>query len=265
MSGAEVSQALAQVVAASRTGDNVVDAPQALMQVVASSYPSIYVDLPQVFIQEVDRRPAHTEVAQAFVQCVVQENTAYIFRSRAWGFTWDGHPLYALTLGTEGTWIYDQSTDQWSQFMTAGSVTWQMENGVTWNDEIYAGELEQPNVWRFDYVTGMDQGSLPITGVVTGGIPIRGRASVPCHFVHMYGAPGLPIAPGTITLRISDDQGRTWFTVDPVIDIASADWTQPVTWRSLGNMRAPGRVFEIVDVGGTVRIDDAQIEGPEGE
>jgi hypothetical protein len=45
-----------------------------------------------------------------------------------------------------------------------------------------------------------------------------------------------------------------------VVSVFPGEFTKEVRWRSLGLMRAPGRLFEIVDSGTTVRIDGLDVD-----
>jgi hypothetical protein len=45
-------------------------------------------------------------------------------RSRAWSFVLDGHTMYVLNLGEEGTFVYDTVTQQWCKFETWGYNQW---------------------------------------------------------------------------------------------------------------------------------------------
>lgn len=60
----------------------------------------------------------------------------------------------------------------------------------------------------------------------------------------------------SIQLRYSDDNGRTYTSAGTVIVQPGVFFTE-LRWRSMGLMRAPGRIFEFIDSGATVRIDGA--------
>lgn len=184
---------------------------------------------------------------------------------RAWGFTFDGHPFYALTLGEQGTVVYDLLTGQWSQFQTEGLPGWNMELGLVWQGRIIAGDQQNPLLWRLEPQTSLDEGFKPLRRIVTGGTPVRQRA-FPRHFsltlTASVGAPDAGQETPTVSLRFSDDAGNTWRNMPDVV-LEPGMFSQEVAWRSLGSLRAPGRVFEISDFGGFVRIDglDADVEG----
>ena len=180
-----------------------------------------------------------------------------LVRSRAWTYTLDGHTFYVLNLADEGTFVFDDSTGQWAQFQTGGYGIWNMLNGISWNLRVVGGDAIYPTVWQLTPDGVFDDGWRPIEHKVNGGIPSRsqdGRA-LDAFF--------LTISAGTIAedgallqMRFSDNQGKTWSAYYD-IPLTEADYSQNIAWRSLGQITAPGRIFEIRDVGGMIRLDDA--------
>lgn len=187
-------------------------------------------------------------------------------RGRAWTYNFDGHSFYVLDLGEEGTWVYDFTTQQWSRFDSIGHAgMWNARLGVYWaakranvvsditNEYLHFIDPEQP----------LDEGWRPINYIVTGGVEARNRnfhTQESFRLVTSTGAVADPLG-ATLTFRFSDDLGKTWratytHTVTP-------GEFQEIAWRSLGTIRAPGRIFEVSSEGGLVRIDvaDAEIEG----
>jgi hypothetical protein len=63
-------------------------------------------------------------------------------------------------------------------------------------------------------------------------------------------------------LRFSDDRGNTWSQYYDVT-LTPSEFNGEVAWRSLGAIQAPGRIYEVSDYGGVIRIDGAtaDIEG----
>ena len=185
------------------------------------------------------------------------------FKLRGWAFELDGHEFYVLRLGQVGTYIYDRMTQQWSQWLTGSDVNWNAAGGRNWNNYVVAGALEDPYLWSISPEVSVDDGGvndLTVTRTVTGLYSVRGRDRVKCPAVRItasVGAPDIPAA--TIQLRFSDDYGTT-FSSPLTINMSATDTYQSLDFRSLGAMRAPGRVFEVTDMGGATRIDDAVIE-----
>jgi hypothetical protein len=201
-------------------------------------------------------------------------------RTRAWSFTLDGHTFYVLDLGQQGTFLYDMLTQKWSQFITQGYVSWNFTNGIMWGQRIIGGDLVTTDVWELRPGSSFfDNGATEILHVVTGGVVTRNRIyhsvesfSLACSVGQLQESGGtgitpspynincypgqLQITPPAVTLAFSDDQGKTWVTMDS-ITLTEGDWSGEIAWRSLGSFAAPGRIFRITDNGGFLRIDGA--------
>lgn len=185
--------------------------------------------------------------------------------NRAWTYTLDGHTFYVLDLGAEGTFVYDTTTEQWSQFQTNGS-NWNFANGCMWGSRIVGGDLASTDVWELVPGATFDNGTqnVEIAHVATGGLTMRTRDYRSCDALRLalsWGEYQDPAA-ATISLSWSDDFGET-FTTPTTISLTEGDFTSEITWRSLGSFAAPGRIFSITDVGGPLRLDgcDAMIDG----
>lgn len=183
------------------------------------------------------------------------------YKQRAWHFTFDGHPFYVLTLGTLGTYVYDISTQQWAQFSTVGYGVWNMEYGVEWDGGVVAGDNTLPNIWRLNPDSFIDDDFRPMTRVATGGVQRNARETLRTGSYNLSVALQDPSTVSAITLRISDDEGKTYFN-QGTISITNAN--QEIAWRSLGLVRYPGRVFRVEDTDGGVRIDGSQLITNEG-
>lgn len=179
-------------------------------------------------------------------------------RLRAWTFTLDGHDYYVLRLGEDVTLVYDTITRQWSEWATADWDVWRVNVGLNWgSQDIVAGDLAEGQLWNIDPVARLDDITIPITTVVTGGLPMRGLDSVPCG-VMLTGSLGEPAADSEgigVRLETSDDNGKT-FTDHGQVPLLTGENYQP-TWLSIGQISAPGRVFKFTDVGGMARVDGA--------
>jgi hypothetical protein len=188
-------------------------------------------------------------------------------RSRSWWFTLDGHTFYVLDLAEEGTFVYDTTTQQWSRWYTAGfDGTWNMKTGTMWGGtRIVAGDSISGQTWVIDPGNPMDEGWRTMEHVVTGGIMLRGRVYVGMSSLNITGSAGqITSDDGTATLsmRFSDDMGKTWSDGYPLV-VAQGDFEDETAWRSLGSFCNPGRLIEISDDGGMIRIDglDANLDG----
>lgn len=209
--------------------------------------------------------------SQVVVLAAFRTGTMENLKNRAWSYTLDGHTFYVLTLGEQGTFVYDFTTKQWNQPQTQGLVGWNMELGVTWKGDIIAGDQQNPIIWRLTPDAFLDDGFKVQKRRVTGVIPVRQRDFISCFAFRLTASVGkvdvpitAPATVGKVTLSYSDDQGVT-FTKDETILIDVGNTKQQLQWLSLGTIQQPGRVFRIEDEGGIKRISgaDAELDGGE--
>lgn len=175
-------------------------------------------------------------------------------RRRAWSFAFDGHVFYVLDLGVEGTFAYDDTTQQWSKFITQTWNGWNLTNGTVWGRRIVGGDFLTGDVWEMQPGALLDNGTIPIVHVVTGGLVKRNRVFSSVESLRLNVSVGqLDLANGaTVQLSFSDDQGQSFTDMD-TLTMAQGD----IVWRSLGAFAAPGRIFRVTDVGAFLRIDGA--------
>lgn len=175
-------------------------------------------------------------------------------RKRAWTFTLDGHTFYVLDLGQEGTWLYDADTGQWCQWVTANFVQWDVANGCMWDKRVVGGDLQSTQVWEARNSQLTDNGT-DIQHIVSGKLETRSRVFHSVAALRLSGSLGEigDPASATVNVRYSDDDGFSYSQLFPVTIIQGS--ANEIAWRSMGSFCAPGRVFEISDTGGLVRID----------
>lgn len=186
---------------------------------------------------------------------------------RAWGFVLDGHQFYVLDLGAEGTWVFDLTTGEVHRWYTdTFDGRWDAIAGTMWGLRIVAGDIASTTLWEITAtVTTDNDATLQVTHVMTGGLPTRARKAHAVNAVRVADSDGqLAASTGSavIKLRWSDDNGKTW-SAYKTVTITQADYGSEIAFRSLGSFAAPGRVFELMDVGGPIRIDgvDGEIDG----
>lgn len=196
---------------------------------------------------------------------------------RVWTFSLDGHDFYVVTLGEEVTLVYDLSTDSWSEWSTTGYDVWRAHKGINWismGQETYQDQGSQSNVvagdnnygllWTLNPEVGYDEDpetgeEVVINRKVVGGVQQKLRETIRVNGAYLLACSGSPQLSGaSVTLRTSDDMGNTWANHGTVTAEVN-NFTQEFAWRSLGLIRAPGRLFEITDNGATVRIDSLDI------
>lgn len=195
---------------------------------------------------------------------------------RAWTYSLDGHDFYVLKLGTAGkTLIFDLTTGQWSSWTTKGRNNWRASVGMNWRSSGPIAHMYGSNVvvgddsfgvlWVLDPLSGVDQDPLTekeqdFERVATGQMVIRARNAEPIYSVYLNASRGEPaLKANEVTLEYSDDQGRTYVPAIPTQSVIEGDYNQEIVWRSLGQVRAPGRLFRIRDNGSFARIEDLTV------
>lgn len=242
-----------------------------------ANFPTEYVRLSQANVTYLANPSTPVQVSQGIVLALCR---GYVGdpRIRAWGYSQDGHDFYVLHLGTQGTVVYDATTDQWSLWNTEGREGWRAGLGLDWigmakdnydggaATQIVAGDDNWGVLWTLDPTAGIDDDpSSDETHIfqraVRGGVPITERNNMRCNGVWLRISTGLPIdgVSSDILLRSSDDQGASW-TDHGTVTVEPGAFTQTIFWRSLGLIRPPIRIFEFVDTGAMVRIDGADID-----
>lgn len=181
---------------------------------------------------------------------------------KSWAFTLDGHIFYVLGTYEGKTVLCDLATGQWCIWHTAGYDFWNMHRGAMWRGRVLAADDALPVIWELDPEVGTDEGAALIARVVTGFMESRDRNSRRIGAVRLTASVGEPDAVDVqVVLRFSDDEGETWSNPKPITLRADA-FDQELKFRSLGRLIEPGRLWEISDAGGLVRIDglDADID-----
>lgn len=191
------------------------------------------------------------------------------FELRAWEFTQDGHKFYVLPLGDQGTWVLDLTTGEWAQWETTGyDGQWNARLGVEYNEEYVVGDLREPRLLRIDPESFFDDGILPIVRQATGVINHRGRDAMSNWAFRITASLGdpEPTTPASLFFSYSDNDGQT-FTTPRLITIQPGNTSQELEFRSLGSIRRPGRIYNITDFGGFVRLEgaNADIDGMDDE
>lgn len=166
----------------------------------------------------------------------------------------EGHNFYVMNIPTlNESYAYDGQTEEWAQWGTqnliqAEPALLQAATAATVTGEessIMLGSATDGRIWTADVNNHTDDG-LPIRVVVDGAIWMRGGYQR-CNTVSLACVRGVGNAgnPGPFAeMRFSDDGGRTftsWLSADlgPV-----GDYYYKPTWRALGTMQQPGRLFE---------------------
>lgn len=177
---------------------------------------------------------------------------------RAWAFVLDGHTFYVLNDVAGETLVHDMRTGQWHHWYTGAEPgTWNMQGGVMWKGRPIAADSALPKIWEVDPHSMLDEDTTDIRRVVTAFEALRGKASARVGSFRLTADMGEPsAADAEVQLRFSDDEGQTWSNPH-VRSLNSGDYDQVLRFRSLGRIRAPGRLWEVSDTGGFVAIQGA--------
>lgn len=174
-----------------------------------------------------------------------------------WSFSIDGHPLVFVNLGIQGTYVLDVSTGLWSSWSYDNTVGLQVVDGQEFDEFYLTHPRTGAKIYTFD-PNEIDDTNGEFFTSVTGGIPARRRETIPVYSV--YAAVNRTAETDrVVSLFYSDDNGATWNlhgTVTP------STGTYELSWRGLGAIRSPGRIFELRDTGALASIDGLEMEGP---
>jgi hypothetical protein len=196
---------------------------------------------------------------------------------RAWAYTLDGHDYYVLKLGTTGkTLVFDLSTQTWSWWTTSTNPNWRASIGLNWRSagtipsnsgsNIIVGDDSYGVLWVLDPEQGTDDALLEddtqvtFPRVATGQMTTKARVFEPVFSVDLRASLGAPsLEANTVSLSYSDDQGQTYVVADDVKVVEEGNFAQEFRWLSMGQVRAPGRLFRLEDNGAFARIDSLDV------
>ena len=197
-------------------------------------------------------------------------------RLRAWTFSLDGHDFYVLRLGEDTTLIYDLYSEQWVDWASLNIEFWRANIGINWpggmqiagdyGSNVLVGDDTYGLLWFLDPNQPYDEDPDDVTDenqyferIVTGQVSMRGRNVLPCYACWLTTDMGAPAYTGAgVTLYTSDDGGANYDdqgTVTVTLDENSPE----LSWYSLGQIGAPGRLFKLVDDGAIARIDGLEM------
>lgn len=216
--------------------------------------------------------PIPIEVSQLRVMAIVHGRLDNR-KMRAGWFPLDGHDFVFFRLGESSTLVYDLTTSTWMEWNSEDLNFWRVNAAWNWvgmgsttlmagaQSKVVAGDDSVGLLWTLDPTVGVDDSArsdrdpVPFTRRVIGGVAQRLRESTPVGAVFLtcdFATPQYTTA--AITLRTSDDNGKT-FQTQGTVTVEPGNYDQDIQWRSVGQIKAPGRIFEITDNGATVRID----------
>ena len=161
----------------------------------------------------------------------------------AWSFRYNRHDFYLIS-SPLFTIVYDITTNLWSKWDTYLLPYWAAQTGFQIGSTIRAGDVASNKIYKL--VEGVGDDALPVIREVAGFIGNAGP-SVSCKEVVAYvnsgWSPSYTITP-MLELRWSDDLGATWSDyIDGSLG-QRGDYSRSVSYRGLGLIKDPGRIFE---------------------
>lgn len=223
--------------------------------------------------------------SQALVMVAVRGRVANP-KLRAWTFTLDGHDFYVLRLGMDLTLVYDDYSEQWMDWDAFEKAYWPVNVGInwvggvgllnpagdSWGSNVLVGDDTLGLLWFLDPNQPFDEsfdGPLdPVPAkyfprVTMGQMTLTGRQVMPCYAAWLTTDMGAPAYVGAgVTLEISDDAGVTFDDMG-LLTVTAGVNSPELSWYSLGQIEAPGRLFRITDDGAVARIDGMEMNDPD--
>jgi hypothetical protein len=219
-------------------------------------------------------------VTEAAVLVAVRGRTANP-KLRAWTFTLDGHDFYVLRLGMDLTLVYDAYSGEWTDWDAFNETYWPVSIGINWvggvgladtyGSNVLVGDDSYGLLWFLDPNQPYDaspesldpQQEQYFERVLQGQVPISGRQVLPCYAVWLTTDMGAPAYVGAgVKLEISDDAGESYDDMGTVT-VTPGEKSPELSWYSLGQISAPGRLFRITDDGAVARIDAMEMNDPD--
>lgn len=211
---------------------------------------------------------------------VSQYDLEYVYRGRVddpkvrcFTFTLDGHDFYVIRLGTIETLVFDTQTEQFYIWGSGEGLLWRAYDGCNWlggypqstgfGSNIVVGDDGTGTIYFLNPDADTDDDALEGLSLqreflrrVSGQVTTTGYGSVRCYGLEVMGSIGQsPAATSqTVTLSYSDDRGQSYVDAGTITNEPD-DYDLRLFWRSLGSVRAPGRIFRLTDYGALKRID----------
>lgn len=167
----------------------------------------------------------------------------------AWGFPWQGHVFYCLTIGNQGTFVYDVTTQRWAQWSSYGANRWLPGLGcLGFDDEPLVGDTETGTLYTLDQDVFEDDGQ-PIVGLLTFGKVISGgreivsmlRVEMATGYATETGQGSNPI----VDVRFSRDGGKVWGPWRSSSLGLAGNYGKRVKFNRCGQFQGPGMIGEL--------------------
>lgn len=176
--------------------------------------------------------------------------------ARAFCYMQEGHTFYVLTFPTaNATWVYDLSTNLWHQRMWSDPAVggggeynrWRANCQAVFNGANVVGDYANGKLYQLDLATYLDDGN-PIVRIRSWPQIVNENKRVMYRMFMADIETGQPLTgsnsdTATVSLRWSDDRGRSWSNAMTQSLGLVGQTRTAVNWNRLGMAR--GRVFEL--------------------
>lgn len=185
---------------------------------------------------------------------------------RAWHYTWDGHKFYVLTMGEQGTWVYDFATQLWTTFKSLGQASWRGALGAQAEWGTVACDDVTGALWLLSDDDRTDGGE-PIERLWTALYEHHERTMLRCDRLVLTASVGWAQSTGQgseplVEMRQSNDYGMTFGSWKQRSMGRIGDFFTQVVWKALGAIRRPGRVFQFRCTDPIItRVSNVEMEG----
>lgn len=186
-------------------------------------------------------------LAQGITQRISNESIEELLRDstnlRCWYFRYNRHDFYVINSDQFGL-AFDINNQTWMRWDTKDKNYWRAHLGSQIRNTVIAGDSDEGLLWELE--EGFSDDGVNVVREIAGFMPHINRP-VPINDVYVKlnagWAPDHEIAP-ILELRWSDDQGATWSDYRGASVGTRGNYGTEVRFRSLGLLRAPGRIFE---------------------
>lgn len=211
-----------------------------------------------------ERKDTVVEVQAMSIVIVGQEGVVPDLQNnvRAFQYDLDGHIFYGLHIEGQGTFLYDQTTGQWTRWYSGGLTYWNTQFHTRWNGGYYAATLSDNSIVEIDPDSILDDSFRVNSFVATGRLEVTSRRYVKNPEIQIFGSVGL--RGGVVQVRYSDDDGANWSSYRSITVTAGQRDANVIAY-NFGSVRQPGRVYEIYDEGTLRRIQSLQVKLGDGD
>jgi hypothetical protein len=176
----------------------------------------------------------------------VEEDLRTATNLRGWAFRRNRADFYVLTFD-QGTWVFNMSTPSWNKWDSFGYPYFRGHLGIQDGIIAYAADSDSANIYKLGQ-NAEDFGTDPIISQASGFVPWTGKQQ-PCFSVNVRAdvgwAPSYDSPDQWIALKWSDDYGFTWSEPMHLSMGEKGQYDTDISFRSLGLIKRPGRLFEL--------------------